>query len=288
MARKLRVHYPGAIYHVIARGNNKEMIYYDDEDKIKYLALVAKYKEKYDFNLLAYVLMDNHVHMITQVVEQPISKIMQGIQLTYTQYFNHKYSRVGHAFQQRYKAFLCAEDAYLINLICYIHQNPVRASIKMGLDYSWSSHFHYVNGKDGLVNSSFGLSLLNKDKFQAIRIYLSLVGGDLLTIEHDTNINASPSDENAGVMLLPSASEGYGGEKVTTIEAMAEQLAVHYGIEAAQIFAPCRIRQVTAARNQLIVDAVSNGIASKIELARRLGIDPARITRVYQAITMHK
>ncbi|WP_432404137.1 transposase [Wukongibacter sp. M2B1] len=119
MPRKPRVHYEGALYHVIVRGNNKRCIFDIDNDKLEYLKRVKKYKEKYEGKLYAYVIMDNHAHLLIEVLRTPLSKIMQLIQQTYTQYYNKKYDRTGHVFEQRYKAILCNRDEYLLELIRY-------------------------------------------------------------------------------------------------------------------------------------------------------------------------
>ena len=83
MARKPRVHYDGALYHVIARGNNRANVFETDEEKEKYLEILADYKDRYGFQLYAYVIMDNHVHLLLQIGKNPLSKIMQGIQQRY-------------------------------------------------------------------------------------------------------------------------------------------------------------------------------------------------------------
>ena len=127
MARKPRIEYPGAFYHVMCRGNNGEHILHNDEDKKFYLYLIQKYKERYCFRIFAYCIMDNHVHMLIQTGDVPLSKIMQGIQQSFTQGYNSKYCRTGHVFQQRYKAILVDGDSYLLQLIKYIHYNPVEA-----------------------------------------------------------------------------------------------------------------------------------------------------------------
>jgi len=114
MARKPINHYPGAIYHIIVRGNNRESVLRSPDDKARYLSYIEKYKEKFKY---AYVLMDNHSHMLAAVDQAPLARIMQGIQQSYTQYYNRKYARVSHVFEQRYKAKLCKQDAYLINLL---------------------------------------------------------------------------------------------------------------------------------------------------------------------------
>ena len=129
MSRKQRVHYSGAIYHVTDRGNNRQIIFNDEFDKIHYLSLLRHYKDKYECILYAYVLMDNHVHLLIAVADQPLSKFMQGVQQCYTQYYNHKYSYVGHVFQQRYNAEICADDSYLLSVVRYIHTNPIKAKI---------------------------------------------------------------------------------------------------------------------------------------------------------------
>ena len=106
MARKPRIHFPGAFYHVIARGNQKQTIFLDKGDFRTYIAYLSEYKSKYSFHLYAYALMKNHLHLLVEVGETPLSKIMQVMQFRYTRYFNKRYEKVGHLFQGRYKAIL--------------------------------------------------------------------------------------------------------------------------------------------------------------------------------------
>lgn len=113
MARKPRIEYEGAFYHVISRGNQRQTIFKDKEDHDKYLEVLARYKEKYHYLLHAYVLMKNHVHLLIETTNTPLSKILQGINQTYTAYSNKKNKTVGHLFQGRYKAILCDKDEYL-------------------------------------------------------------------------------------------------------------------------------------------------------------------------------
>ncbi|WP_084112119.1 transposase [Paramaledivibacter caminithermalis] len=156
--RKPRIHFEGALYHVIVRGNNKNYIFEDDKDKLEYLMRVKKYKEKYRSKLYSYVIMDNHAHLLIEVSNTPLTKIMQLIQQTYTQYYNKKYNRTGHVFEQRYKAILCNKDEYLLTLIRYIHKNPERANIS-DINYKWSSHQEYIGNKLGICDVDFPLYL---------------------------------------------------------------------------------------------------------------------------------
>ena len=102
MARPRRIEFPGAFYHIIVRGNQRQDIFGDDRDRIEYLKRVGHYKREREFFLYAYVLMSNHVHLLMETVNTPVSKIMQLINFTYTQYFNKRYGKVGHLFQGRY------------------------------------------------------------------------------------------------------------------------------------------------------------------------------------------
>lgn len=141
MARKPRIEFPGALYHVIARGNQRRRTFLAPQDFEDYLSRLWRYHEKFHFILYAYCLMPNHVHLLIETKEVPLSKIMQAIQFSYTQSFNHRHKKVGHLFQGRYKAVLCEKDEYLLQLIRYIHLNPVRAKIANDpKKYPWSSH----------------------------------------------------------------------------------------------------------------------------------------------------
>jgi len=145
MARKPRIQFEGAFYHVITRGNQRQKIFKDEEDNRQYLETLAKYKDLYKYHLYAYVLMHNHVHLLIETGETPLSRILQGINQSYTAWFNKRYKTVGHLFQGRYKAILCDRDSYLLSLVKYIHLNPVRARlIKTPEEYPWSSHRVYI------------------------------------------------------------------------------------------------------------------------------------------------
>lgn len=173
MARKARVEYPGAFYHVMTRGNQKGSIFKDDKDRLRFLQKLIEYKEKYGFSLYAYILMKNHIHLLIETKNAPLSKIMQGFLQSYTQWYNGKYRTVGHLFQGRYKAILCDKKVYLLNLIRYIHLNCARAGIvKDPRDYKWSSHMIYlgIEGND-LVDCDFVLSQFAETRRKAIKLY---------------------------------------------------------------------------------------------------------------------
>ena len=177
MARKPRVHFPGALYHVIARGNRHQPIFLDENDCELYLQLLRYYKKRFRFVLYAYVLMENHLHLLMEVEETPLSTIMHNLQFRYTRKFNFRHKKDGHLFQGRYKAILCDRDAYLLELSAYIHLNPVRAGIvENPQDYSWNSYGAYVTrDTESLVDEDFLLSLFAEEKVHARRAYAEFV-----------------------------------------------------------------------------------------------------------------
>lgn len=177
MARKPRIEYPGAFYHVMARGNRKIKIFLDDEDREKFLKTVLRYKEKYDLVVYAFTLMDNHFHLLVETRHFPLSKAMQGMLQSYTQWHNRRYNKVGHLFQGRYKAILCDRDSYLIVLVRYIHLNPVRAGyVDFPEEYLWSSHRTYLGlTQSDLVDVDLVLDEFDARRSKSIRLYSAFI-----------------------------------------------------------------------------------------------------------------
>jgi putative transposase len=129
MARRPRLFAPGLLYHVIARGNQRRETFMDEEDYRAYLHRLAVYRARHAVTLLAYCLMPNHVHLLARTGDVPLAKFMQGLQQSYTQWFNRVHGKVGHVFQGRYRAIVCDSETYLPTLVRYIHLNPVRAGL---------------------------------------------------------------------------------------------------------------------------------------------------------------
>jgi len=131
----------------MARGNQGQAIFTDDADRRRYLELLQESQRRYNYRLYAYVLMGNHIHHLVQVGETPLAKVMQNILFRYTRYWNAKYKKIGHLFQGRYRAILCDKDNYLLELVRYLHLNPVRSKLVQDPDrYRWSSHKAYLAG----------------------------------------------------------------------------------------------------------------------------------------------
>ncbi len=141
MARPLRIEYPGAYYHVTSRGNERKAIFRDVADRKKFLEILSSSIGQFLVRLHAYVLMDNHYHLLLETPEGNLSRAVRYVNGVYTQYFNRRHRRVGHLFQGRYKSILVDKDSYLVELSRYIHLNPwrVRSGGHDPLRYRWSS-----------------------------------------------------------------------------------------------------------------------------------------------------
>jgi REP element-mobilizing transposase RayT len=144
MPRQARLDIPGALHHIMVRGIDKTKIFRDDEDKERFLERLGLNVQAGNSSVYAWVLMDNHVHILFKSGKDGISTVMRKLLTWYAQYFNRRHHRTGHLFENRYKSILCDEDNYLLALIRYIHLNPVRAKQTATLDqldrYRWTGH----------------------------------------------------------------------------------------------------------------------------------------------------
>lgn len=141
MSRPLRIEYPGAIYHITSRGNDKKKIFCEAEDRKKFLEILNLVKDRYHWICHGYCLMDNHYHLIIETPEGNLSKGMRQLNGIYTQGFNKRRNRTGHIFQGRYKSILIEKDSHLLEVCRYIVLNPVRAGmIKSVEQWKWSSY----------------------------------------------------------------------------------------------------------------------------------------------------
>lgn len=147
IARSVAAGFP---HHVIQRGNNREKVFFDTEDREKYLELLKKYSDKWKCPILAYCLMSNHVHLLTQPKrEGTLYKMMQGVTLCYTQHINRKYEKTGRLWESRYHSCIVDRESYLWTVARYIEQNPRRAKIvKKEEEYPYSSaKAHNIEGE---------------------------------------------------------------------------------------------------------------------------------------------
>ena len=191
MARSLRIQYENAYYHVTCRGNAREEIFTNDQDRSAFLDLLNRSRQIYQVEVLAYVLMRNHFHLVLKTPLGNLKEFMRHFNISYTSYFNRRHKRVGHLYQGRYKAFVIDEDSYLQEVTRYLHLNPVRVKGKEDFvvkekkryleRYPWSSYLYYVGRRKGnmLLTMEEILGYFGGNTLRGRRSYQKFVEGVL-------------------------------------------------------------------------------------------------------------
>lgn len=156
MPRSPRYYVPGLIYHAYTRGNNRELIFFEESNYQRFLSNLERYRIPLNYKIFAYCFLPNHFHLLLQINNVSISKIMQILLTAYTMYINKKYARVGHIFQGRYQSIIVEKDTYLLQVQRYIHLNPVKAGLVLEPDdYLWSSYNSFL----GNTGSPIGINI---------------------------------------------------------------------------------------------------------------------------------
>lgn len=174
MPRGARQNSESGLYHIILRGHNRQIIFEDDEDKEKFLQTLKRYKESNKFKIYGYCLMGNHIHMLLHEQNENMGVIMRRIGASYVYWYNFKYKRCGHLFQDRYKSEVVETDQYFLTVLRYIHTNPKKAGlVKDTSEYKWSSYNDYISNA-GITDKDFALKIINNDNKKAVEEFIKL------------------------------------------------------------------------------------------------------------------
>jgi putative transposase len=200
MPRQARKKSKTEIYHIILRGINRQILFEDYEDKEKFIDIIAQYKQKSEYKVLGYCLMDNHVHLLIKEGKEGMDHSMKRIGVSYVYWYNSKYKRTGHLFQDRYKSEPVEDDGYLLMVLRYIHQNPLKAQMVHDIAaYKWSSYNEYI-GQPQITDTDLVLGLFSEDK-QRVKEYfsenLTVTEGKVLEVEETSRL----IDEEARVII---------------------------------------------------------------------------------------
>lgn len=273
MGRPKRPHYPNAVYHVMGRGNGGQPIFRNDDDRLVFLGLLEDVTRKTGCRVLFLCLMGNHFHLVLQVGNVPLSAVMQRFLCRYSRHFNIVHKRRGHVFQSRFKAKLCSKNAYLITLIRYIVNNPVKAGlVRHPLDWPWSSHRQYLGGvRSTLIDVESGLALLDSDPAAARRRYSRL-------IEEEDSGFSPRFDAEQKAPPKPKTQKS-----AASLEKIASELRNTHGLDFVGVSGSSRSRALSGIRREFAALAVSEG-HSKSAVARFLGIHPSAVAH-YGSLT---
>lgn len=177
MPRCARKKSKSGIYHIMLRGINRQTIFEDEEDRFKFIDTLRHYKQKCEYNIFAYCLMDNHVHLVIKEGKESLEKLMKRIGVSYVYWYNWKHKRSGHLFQDRYKSAVIEDDRYLLEVIRYIHQNPLQANMITTIgEYYWSSYPEYTWQRPNIVDTNFILEMFSHNNEKARELFIEYMG----------------------------------------------------------------------------------------------------------------
>ncbi len=258
MPRMARKYSEIKVYHITIRGINKQNIFFDDDDRYKFIDIIKETKERYDYDIYAYCLMDNHVHLVVYDKEQQISKIMQSIEISYAIFFNKKYERVGHLFQDRFFSKK-VEDSNYLKMVCrYIHQNPLKAGIGKTEEYKWSSYKEYIR-KSTIIENKLLLSVFSKNKENAKEEFIKF---------HNIDLEKNKQEEIYDMIEY----ENYG----KMLDEEAKKIICEF-LEIDNVYEILKFNKET--RNQILSKLKSLKVISIRQLSRIIGINRKIIER---------
>ena len=293
MSRPLRIEYEGAVYHVTARGNARQTIFSDAEDRERFLSLLAREIGQQGWLCHAYCLMDNHYHLLIETPEANLSKGMRRLNGTYSQRYNARHGRVGHLLQGRYKSILVEKESYLLELCRYIVNNPVAAGMtKSPADYPWSSY----PATAGLatcppwLKTDWVLAQFSSDNDAAVKSYTDFVSR--------ANESCSPWSELKGQIWLgkeeflrrmealasESAPENIPDAQLRptrpSIDTVLQQVAKQQGVSAEMILS----RASKSGYRQAVYLLRRKANLSLKEVAQLFGISAGRVSQIQNEI----
>ena len=316
MPRKARIDAPGALHHIIVRGIERKAIFRDHDDRTHFVERLDTILSETDTPCFAWVLMHNHVHLLLKTGLTPIATIMRRLLTGYAQQFNRRHRRHGHLFQNRYKSFLCQEDAYLLELVRYIHLNPLRANVVRDLKalgrYEWGGHSVLMGQVQcEWQDTDYVLRLFDKNVAGARKAYTAfvargqhqgrqpnLVGGGLIRSlggwaalkghQNDgTRIKGDErilGDSDFVEKVLKQANEELAQRTLLQasgpkLAQLIKKVATFYQIDDAELKTASKARQVSLARSILCYLAVRKLLFSCAEVARVLQISPSAVSK---------
>jgi len=279
VARRPRVFAPGLLYHVIVRGNQRRKTFRCDDDYKAYLDRLERYRAKFHLRIYAYCLMPNHVHLLLESGSAPLGKFMQGVQQSYTQYFNRSYRKVGHLFQGRYKAIICDKEKYLLALLRYIHLNPVRAGLaKRPEGYVYSGHRSYlIRGTAKVIDARPILELLGGKKAYE-RLVLDGISEDHNGEYYAVEDQRFLGEEGFGEEISRQAGETDQRKGMKSMETDFKEIAKNLDTTAELLRGSDRRWEISAKRAKAVAALVREQGHSVSEVAKFLRRDQANIS----------
>ena len=319
MPRQARLDAPGTLHHVMIRGIERSPIFRDDQDRQEFISRMGSLAQKTGTRILAWALMSNHVHLLFFSGSSGISKFMRRLLTGYALRFNRKHRRNGHLFQNRYKSIICEEESYLLELVRYIHLNPLRAALvesMVELDrYPWSGHRVLMGkGRNDWQERDYVLHQFDKQQGMAIQVYRrfmeegrdqgrrpELVGGGLIRslggwsqvlplrgsrerLEHDDRILGNGDFVAAIMREAETKIRRYLriSEMKTSIDNAIKEICGKEGVSEQELRMGVRTRKISVVRAKISYHLSHEFGISRAEIARQLGVCTSAIAKAIQ------
>jgi putative transposase len=272
MPRKPRLHIDGGYYHVILRGNHRNPIFFTSADRELFAALVADNIERFGLRVHAFCWMSNHVHLLMQVGSVPLARAMMRIAGSFARHMQKHQHTSGHFFERRYRAILVDADEYMLELVRYIHLNPVRAGmVKDPAAYSWSGHRSYL-GTHSIpwLTTDFVLSMFASEMRSAREAYGRFISAGV-DGQFDKELvmgNANDSRVLGSDRFVENLNHCLPKRCLLSIDQIASRLCTAHDIDAAQLSSASRARSLSLIRALVVHHALHLRVASLSDLAR--------------------
>jgi len=279
MARKPRVHFPGALYHVMLRGNGGQEVFFSQEDRSRFFLLLQEGIERYGHRVHAFCLMTTHVHLAIQVGNIGLPRIIQNLAFRYTRWVNWRRGRRGHLFQGRYKAVLVDADAYLLALTRYIHLNPVWSGIvESPEDYPWGGHRAYL-GMETIpwLTTEWVLSMFSQKAGSARQAYREFVeqrrgGGYQREYGMGSDVDSRIlGDTNFLEKVLGQEQKELG--RSVTMEEIVSYFCKQFSLREEELSGSGKDRRISRVRAVMAWLVQQSGCLTLSELSKRVGRD---------------
>lgn len=286
MARPLRLHVPGGFYHVTLRGNHRLPIFFTEEDRNLLDEIVAEVTAKHSARVHAYCWMTNHLHLVLQVADVPLGRVILQLASRYARTVQSRLKTTGHLFERRYHGALVDVDRYLLALVRYVHMNPVKAGLVADpADYRWCSHRDYVGRVTRpWIRTGFVLSMLASHPARAQAAYRALMGSSNLTQTDDLPLVTDSTrrqvlgDRDFADRVKQTSCKPPSRWK--DLEELLNEGSTRFGFSTEMITSTSKVPGLAAARAWISHEAVSGGLTTISGIARRINRSESAIRQL--------
>lgn len=216
MPRKAREKSTTGIYHIMLRGINRQEIFKDDEDYERLIQIIQEYKEVCEYKIFAYCIMNNHIHLLIKEGKEDFGRVFRRIGAKYVYWYNLKYKRVGHLFQDRYRSEVVENERYFLTVLRYIHQNPIKAGVINDIKkYPWSSYCEYFM-ENSICDREYTLSYFSDDGKIAMKLFkeFHIQENDDKCLENEERVRIDDMD---AIRIVLEVSEVENSKQVQSI-----------------------------------------------------------------------